>query len=73
MWAVQVETFGGPEQLRLVELPDPVPGPGEVVVQVDAAGVNRADVLVRSGGYHRAGQPPLVLGLEGAGDRKSVV
>ena len=67
MRAVQVDAFGGPEQLRLVELPYPSPGPGQVLVAVAAAGVNRADVLVRSGGYHRAGQPPLVLGLEGAG------
>jgi len=67
MRAVQVEAFGGPDQLRLVEIPDPAPGPGQVLVEVAAAGVNRADVLVRSGGYHRAGQPPLVLGLEGAG------
>lgn len=67
MRAVQVERFGGPGGLRLVEVPDPVPGPGQVLVEVAAAGVNRADLLVRSGGYHRAGQPPLVLGLEGAG------
>ncbi len=67
MRAVQVDAFGGPDQLRLVEMPDPAPGPEQVLVEVAAAGVNRADVLVRSGGYHRAGQPPLVLGLEGAG------
>ena len=49
------------------EVPDPVPGPGEVLIQLAVAGVNRVDVLVRSGRYHRAGQPPLMLGVEGAG------
>lgn len=67
MRAVQVQQFGGPEQLRVVELADPAPGPREVLIAVAAAGVNRADVLVRSGGYHRSGRSPLVLGLEGAG------
>jgi NADPH:quinone reductase len=65
--AIMVREFGGPEKLQLVELPDPQPGPGEVLVAVAAAGVNRADALARSGGYHRAGKPPLLLGLEGAG------
>jgi NADPH:quinone reductase len=65
--AVVVREFGGPEQLLLEERPDPRPGPGEVVVAIAAAGVNRADLLARAGRYHRAGRPPLVLGLEGAG------
>lgn len=67
MHAVVVREFGGPEQLLLEERPDPHPGPDEVVVEIVAAGVNRADVLARAGLYHRAGRPPLVLGLEGAG------
>ncbi|MFJ5266207.1 zinc-binding alcohol dehydrogenase family protein [Streptomyces sp. NPDC088387] len=67
MRAVVVQKFGGPEALELREVPDPVPGPGEVVIAVEAAGVNRADVLARAGRYHRAGPPPLRLGLEGAG------
>ena len=67
MHAVVVREFGGPEQLLLEERPDPLPGPDDVVVEIVAAGVNRADVLARAGRYHRAGQPPLVLGLEGAG------
>jgi NADPH2:quinone reductase len=67
MRAVQIKAFGGPEVLIASELPDPVAGPGQVLIAVEAAGVNRADVLTRSGRYHRAGQPPLVLGLEGAG------
>jgi NADPH2:quinone reductase len=67
MRALVVREFGGPEQLRLEERPDPSPGPDEVVLEIAAAGVNRADVLARAGQYHRAGRPPLVLGLEGAG------
>ncbi|WP_326587197.1 quinone oxidoreductase family protein [Streptomyces sp. NBC_01294] len=67
MRAVRIEEFGGPEVLVPVELPDPVAGPGEVLVRVEAAGVNRADALTRSGSYHRAGRPPLLPGLEAAG------
>jgi NADPH:quinone reductase len=67
MRAVVVREFGGPEQLLTEERPDPSPGPDEVVLKIAAAGVNRADVLARAGQYHRAGRPPLVLGLEGAG------
>lgn len=67
MRASQITAFGGPEQLHLTTVPDPEPGPGEVLVSLQFAGVNRQDLLIRSGGYHRAGQPPLVLGAEGAG------
>jgi NADPH2:quinone reductase len=67
MDAIQVQQFGGPDRLRLIELPDPTPGPGEVRIAIAAAGVNRADVLARAGRYHRAGPPPLILGLEAAG------
>lgn len=72
MRAIAVEEFGGPEQLAVVDLPDPVPGPGEELIEVAAAGVNRVDVLVRTGRYHRAGRPPLILGVEGAGIVRSV-
>lgn len=51
MRAVTVPRPGGPEALVLAEVPDPVPGPGEVLVQVAAAGVNRADLLQRQGFY----------------------
>jgi NADPH2:quinone reductase len=67
MRAALVREFGGPEVLRAEEIPRPEPGEGEVLIQLEAAGVNRADVLTRSGGYHAAGQPPLVPGLEGSG------
>jgi NADPH2:quinone reductase len=67
MQAIVVREFGGPEQLLVEECPDPRPGPEDIVVAIAAAGVNRADVLARAGRYHRAGPPPLLLGLEGAG------
>ena len=51
MRAVVITTPGGPEVLSLEEVPDPVPGEGEVLVQVTAAGVNPADVMQRQGFY----------------------
>jgi NADPH2:quinone reductase len=51
--------------MQLVDLPTPVPGPGEVLVRVEAAGINFIDIYVRSGAYPR--ELPLVLGEEGAG------
>ncbi|NEB02669.1 zinc-binding dehydrogenase [Streptomyces sp. SID13726] len=67
MRAVRIDEFGGPEVLVPVEVPDPVPAPGEVLVRIVAAGVNRADALLRAGVYHAAGRPPLIPGIEAAG------
>ncbi|WP_369070069.1 NAD(P)H-quinone oxidoreductase [Kineococcus terrestris] len=67
MRAVIVETPGGPEVLRAAELPDPVPGPGEVVVDVAAAGVNRADLMQREGRYPPPPGAPEHPGLEVSG------
>ena len=65
MRAIVVSELGGPEVMVLAERPDPVPGPGQVVVQVAAAGVNFIDIYRRSGVYK---QPvPYVPGSEGAG------
>lgn len=63
--AVVVEAAGGPEVLRLVERDAPEPGPGQVLVEVAAAGVNFIDTYHRSGLYPVA--LPFVPGLEGAG------
>jgi NADPH2:quinone reductase len=65
MKAIRIATFGGPEVLRLEELPDPTPGPGELAVRVEAAGVNFIDVYHRTGLYPNP--LPLVPGQEGAG------
>ncbi|MGH8967079.1 MAG: NAD(P)H-quinone oxidoreductase, partial [Actinomycetes bacterium] len=45
MRAITITEFGGPEVLRLAEQPDPRPGPGEVLIDVVATAVNRADLL----------------------------
>ena len=67
MKAVRIEEFGGPEVLRTADVPTPEPGDDEVLVELRASGVNRADVLTRGGGYHAAGRPPVVPGFEGSG------
>ena len=58
---------GPPEVLHLAEGPTPVPGPGEVLIRVEAAGVNRPDVLQRAGKYPPPPGASPVLGLEVAG------
>jgi NADPH:quinone reductase-like Zn-dependent oxidoreductase len=69
MQAVPLHEHGDPSVLRLVEHPDPVPAPGEVVVELKAAALNRRDTGVRKGSY---GDYPLpfVLGSDGAGIRR---
>src|SRR5688572_11463932 len=58
---------GGVEVLRVEERPDPRPGPGEVVIQVKAAGLNFADILARQGLYPDGPKKPCVMGYEVAG------
>jgi putative PIG3 family NAD(P)H quinone oxidoreductase len=67
MRAVVITQPGGPEVLRLEEVPDPVPGAGEVLVQVAAAGLNRADVLQRQGHYPPPPGSPPYPGMECSG------
>jgi putative PIG3 family NAD(P)H quinone oxidoreductase len=64
---VQVKSPGGPDVLELAARPDPEPGPGEVLVRVAAAGVNRADLLQREGRYPPPPGPPDWPGLEVSG------
>lgn len=68
MRAVVFDAHGGPEMLRLAEMPDPEPGPGEAVVRVGACGVNWLDVILRRG--ETPGKPalPHVPGSEVAGE-----
>ncbi|WP_315763017.1 NAD(P)H-quinone oxidoreductase [Sphingomonas sp. Y38-1Y] len=68
MRAIDPETPGGPEVLRLVERRVPQPGEGEVLIRVAAAGVNRPDVLQRQGGYAPPPGAPSIPGLEIAGE-----
>jgi putative PIG3 family NAD(P)H quinone oxidoreductase len=67
MRAVIASAAGGPEVLTVVELPDPVPGPGEVVLEVAAAGLNRADLMQRMGFYPPPPGASDVLGMECSG------
>jgi NADPH2:quinone reductase len=65
--AIQIEEFGGPEVLKHVDLPDPEPGSGEVVVEVARSGVNWADTHVTNNDYLAEQTLPLVPGGEIAG------
>src|ERR687889_1154568 len=67
MRAVTLSGSGGPEVLDWGEVPDPVPGPGEVVVDVVATAVNRADLLQRAGFYPPPPGASDILGLECSG------
>lgn len=70
MRAIQQTRFGGPEVLELVELPDLVAGPGEVLVDVTFAGVNFADTHTRENKYVHQDDLPLVPGAEVVGVRR---
>ena len=65
MLAVVISRNGGPEVLEPREWPEPAPGEGQLLVALEAAGVNFRDVYERRGGYGTP--PPLVAGAEGAG------
>jgi NADPH2:quinone reductase len=67
MKAIEITRPGGPETLRLTERPAPVPGAGEVLIRVEAAGINRPDVLQRKGGYAPPPGASDLPGLEIAG------
>ena len=67
MKAVEISQPGGPEVLRLVDRPDPVPGPDEVLIKVAAAGVNRPDLMQRQGSYPPPKGASDLPGLEVAG------
>jgi len=68
MRAITITEPGGPEVLELVEIPDPEPGPGQVLIDVAATAVNRADLLQRQGSYHAPpGVPADIPGLEASG------
>ena len=67
MKAIRVHEFGGPEVMKLEDLPDPAPGPGEVVVRIHAAGLNPVDTYIRSGAYARKPVLPYTPGSDGSG------
>src|SRR6266545_5074135 len=67
MRAIQITEFGGPEVLKLVDLPAPVPGPGEVLVNGSRAGVNFADTHNTDNSYLAPSTLPLIPGGEVVG------
>ena len=70
--AVVIAKHGGTEVLEVQERPEPAPGPGQVRIDVRAAGVNFADTLARVGLYADAPKPPCVVGYEVAGTISAV-
>lgn len=67
MKALVFDKFGGPDVLYYTEIPEPVIGDHEILVKTEAVGLNFADIYRRKGNYHLAGEPPYILGYEGAG------
>jgi putative PIG3 family NAD(P)H quinone oxidoreductase len=67
MIAIEIAGYGGPDVLKPVRRPVPQPGPGEVLIEVAAAGVNRPDILQRQGGYRPPPGASDIPGLEVAG------
>ncbi len=72
MQAIVVTAHGGPDVLALQDVPAPEPGPGQVLVGVETAGVNYRDVYERVGGGYAPGTPAFVAGVEGAGTVQAV-
>jgi len=70
MRAIQIEEFGGPEVLQLVDIPKPVPAEGEILIRVTRAGMNFADTHQRHDQYVAKARLPLVPGSEVAGVRE---
>jgi NADPH:quinone reductase len=68
MKAVEISAYGKPEVLRIAERPEPVPGAGELLIRVSASGVNRPDVLQRTGNYPVPPGASDLPGLEVAGE-----
>ncbi|MGC8487555.1 MAG: NADPH:quinone reductase [Clostridia bacterium] len=72
MRAIRVEKFGDPDVLTIREVPDPTPGPGDVLVRIRAAGVNPVETYIRSGQYASLPALPYTPGSDGAGEVRAV-
>ena len=72
MKAIRVHEFGGPEVLKLEEVPDPQPGPGQLVVRIRAAGINPVEAYIRTGTYVLKPALPYTPGQDAAGEIMAV-
>jgi len=70
MKAIVITQFGGPEVLEIRDLPEPATGEGQEIVEVQAGGLNFADVMTAKGGYPGTPKPPLIAGREFCGIRQ---
>jgi NADPH2:quinone reductase len=68
MRAVRIDEFGGPEVLQVVDVPEPEPGEGEVLIKVSRSGMNFADTHTRENSYLARYETPMILGGEVAGE-----
>ena len=71
MRAIQIQQFGGPEVLKLVELADPIPSPSEELIDVSCIGINYADTHQTENSYLSQQKLPLVPGIEVVGTTQS--
>ena len=67
MKAIRVSEFGPPSVLKLLDVPSPTPGAGEVLVRVKAVGVNPVDTYIRDGAYRKTLTPPYTPGSDAGG------
>lgn len=71
MKAIAITRFGGPENLELMDMPEPIPAAGEALVKIEYAGINFIDIYMRSGKYARSNTYqtplPMTIGMEGGG------
>src|SRR3954453_11535525 len=72
MKAIRVHEYGGPAVMKLEDVADPTPGPGDVIVRVRAAGVNPVDAYIHTGAYPRKPELPYTPGQDGAGEVAAV-
>src|SRR5262245_50182025 len=72
MRAIVVKEFGSPEVMKLEDVPDPVPGPGQVLIRVHAVGVNPVETYLRAGTYARKPNLPYIPGSDAGGTVEKV-